>query len=132
MSKWIDALNASNKARIQQSIEKLDGERKQFRREYNDRPWDTYQKAIESREKEIEELQSLLNPKDLIRELEDYKEEVTRLRRLLAKVNILADTMDPATEIAFNNQKQLTHMTNPYTSEFVEMEFKEKAKQGTW
>jgi uncharacterized protein YhaN len=132
MSNWIDKLNASNKKRIRQRIEKLQQEKNQYHREYADRPWDIYQKAIESREEEIEQLQALANPKDMLRELEDFKDECKRLRKILAKVNYLAETVDPSNEIGFNNLKRLIGMTNSFTDEYVDEEFKAKAKAGTW
>ena len=75
MHKWIEKYKESNRKRLEKRIAKLKAEIKQYEADYNYSPRLYYKTAIERREQEIKELEALLYPKDLLRKIEDYKED---------------------------------------------------------
>lgn len=132
MSRWIDNFNKVNRRKLEKHIEQVKQEREEYRRNYNDFPYDRYQKAMERRDEELRELQMLLHPEEAKRELEDYKETVEYLRKMLHKCNILAMNIDPATEVSDNNVKRLIGMTDQFTDNYIEESFRAAAERGVW
>ena len=123
-------LNESNKLKIKRRIEKLKAEYEEYRLNYNDFPYDRYLKAMESRKAEIEELERYGDPASAKREVEDYKDELERMRIILGKVHYLALNIDPCDQKSDANVKYLIAMTNGYG--FYDDEFKERTDQGVW
>lgn len=132
MSKWIDNFNEINRRKLEKRINQVKQEREEYRRNYNDFPYDRYQKAMLRRDEELQELEMLLHPEEAKRELEDYKEELQNLRKMLHKCNILAMNIDPATEVGDHNVKRLIGMTDQYTDNYIEESFKAAAEKGVW
>lgn len=130
MSKWLMRLNESNKLKIKKRIEKLKAEYEEYRLNYNDFPYDRYLKAMESRKAEIEELERYGDPASAKREVEDYKDELERIRAILGKVHYLAVNIDPCDQKSDANVRKLLSMTDGYS--FYDDEFKERADQGVW
>lgn len=129
-SKWLEKHKERNKKEVKKRIEKLEKEIKQYRREFADRPWDCYQKAIDRREAEIEELERFGTAADALREVEDYRETVESLRSLLGKIGILAANIDPSDQKSNANLIRLTAMTSQYNSK--DEEFRQRAERGVW
>lgn len=132
MSRWIDNYNKVNEKKLAKRIAQLKQEREEYRRNYNDFPYDRYQKAMNRRDEELQELEMILHPEQAKMELEDYKEAVKYLRQMLHKCNILAMNIDPATEVSDNNVKRLIGMTDQYTDNYIEESFKAAAERGVW
>lgn len=130
MSKWIEQLNESNCKRINDRIEKLKIEYEQLRREHADRPYTYYEKAMERREAEIEELELIADPKHLKRELDDWKDEVEHLRKVLGRVGILAANIDPSDRKSDANLRRLIAMTDKYSC--YDPQFVAEAEAGIW
>ena len=127
---WLDKLNESTRKSVQKRIEKLKSEIHQYRREFADRPWDCYQKAIDKREKELDNLERFGDPKRAMQEVEDYKEENDRLKSLLGKCGYLASNIDPSDQKSHGNLMKLISMTSSYS--FYDEEFKQHANRGIW
>lgn len=132
MSRWIDNYNKANEKKLVKRIAQLKQEREEYRRNYNDFPYDRYQKAMLRRDEELQELGMLLHPEQAKRELDDYKEELQNLRKMLHKCNILAMNIDPATEVGDRNVKRLIGMTDQYCDNYVDEQFKASAERGIW
>ena len=130
MSKWIDNYNESNKVRLNKRIAKLKEEYEYYRRECIDYPYDRYEKAKQKRLEEIDELELLANPSNVKREIEDWKEEVKRLRELLGKVHLLGLNIDPCDQKSHANLQRLLSMTGKYNS--FDEQFKAQAESGVW
>jgi hypothetical protein len=130
MSKWLEKFNKSNQLRIQKRIEKLKEEYNEFRLNYRDFPYERYQKAMDAREKEIEELERFGNPLSAKREVEDYAEESKRLKKLLGNIHYLTLNIDPSDQKSYANVMRLQGMTGTY--ECTDEEFKHRADQGLW
>jgi len=127
---WLDKLNESTKKSVQKRIEKLKVEIRQYKREYADRPWDCYQKAIDKREKELDILEHFGDPSKAMREVEEYREEFERLKALLGKCGYLASNIDPSDQKSHGNLMKLISMTSSYS--FYDEEFKQHANRGIW
>lgn len=134
MYKWIEKYKESNHKRIEKRIAKLKAEIKQYEADYNYSPRLYYKTAIERREQEIKELEALLYPKDLLRKIEDYKEDYLVLEVKLAKVNILAENIEGADEKSRANIRRLDMMTNWYMDKirYIEDDFIDRADKGIW
>lgn len=130
MSKWIEKLNEQNEKKIRERILKLKNEFNEFRLNYNDYPYERYQKAMNKRAEEIEELELLLNKEDTKQIIDDWREECERLKMLLGKVNILAVNIEPCDEKSDSNLRRLMAITSNY--ECHDIEFNEHAKKGIW
>lgn len=130
MSKWLEKFNKSNQLRIQKRIEKLKEEYNEFRLNYRDFPYERYLKAMDAREKEIEELERFGNPLSAKREVEDYAEENKRLKKLLGNIHYLALNIDPSDQKSYANVMRLQGMTDTYAC--TDEEFKHRADQGIW
>lgn len=130
MNKWLVKHEERNKKEIKKRIEKLRAERDQYRREFAVRPWDTYQKAMDRREAEIEELERFGTAADALRQVEDYREEVEHLRSLLGNIGVLAANIDPSDQKSSANLLKLSGMTSRYTS--ADEEFRQRAEKGVW
>lgn len=130
MSKWLDKFNKSNNARIVKRIEKLKAEYNEFKLNYRDFPYERYQKAMDAREKEIDELQRFGNPVNAKAEVEDYAEEIRRLKKILGNIHYLALNIDPSDQKSYANILNLQGMTGTY--ECTDPEFKERADKGVW
>ena len=130
MSKWFDEFNKSNQRRIQKRIEKLKKEYNEFKYNYRDFPYDRYQKAMDAREKEIEELQRFRDPANAKIEIEDYTEEIKRLKKLLGNIHYLSLNIDPSDQKSYTNVMKLQGMTSSY--DCTDEEFKHRADQGVW
>ena len=130
MSKWLEEFNKSNQLRIQKRIEKLKGEYHEFQLNFRDFPYERYQKAMDVREQEIEELERFGNPMVAKREVEDYAEEIKRLKNLLGSIHYLALNIDPSDQKSYANLMRLQGMTATY--ECTDEEFKCRADQGVW
>lgn len=130
MSKWFEEFNKSNQLRIQKRIKKLEEEYREFLLNYRDFPYERYQKAMDAREQEIEELKRFGNPMDAQREVEDYAEEIKRLKKILGNIHYLALNIDPSDQKSYENVMQLQRMTATY--ECTDEEFKCRADQGVW
>lgn len=131
MSKWLDKFKEQNKKVIRKRIEKLTEEREEYRLNYNDFPWERYRKARESRDAEIEELKRELNGTDAL-ELQDYKEELKRIRGLMSKINKLATTLEPSDKRSDENIKKLLSMTKSYAGEHFDSDFDARCESGVW
>ena len=79
-------------------------------------------------------MEALLYPKDLLRELEDYKEDYLVIEIKLAKVNILAENIEGGDEKSRANIRKLDMITNWYTDKirYVEDDFIDRAEKGIW
>lgn len=130
MNKWLKKLNESNKQKIEKRIEKLKAEYEEYRLNYNDFPYDRYLKAMESRKAEIEELKRYGDPESAKREVEDYKDELERIKTILGKIHYLAVNIDPCDQKSDANVRKLLTMTDGYG--FYDDEFKAHADQGVW
>ncbi len=130
MSRWLEKLQESNKVKIANRIEKLQDEYEEYRLNYNDFPYDRYQKAMDKRKEEIEELKRYGDPERAKQEVEDYQEELKRLRSILGKVNYLALNIDPCDQKSDANVKKLICMTQSYS--FYDDDFKNRADMGVW
>lgn len=131
MSKWLDKFKERNKKVIRKRIEKLTEEREEYRLNYNDFPWERYRKAWESRDAEIEELKRELNGTDAL-ELQDYKEELKRMRGLMSKINKLTTTLEPSDKRSDENIKKLLSMTGSYAGEHFDSDFDARCESGVW
>lgn len=131
MYKWIEKYKESNCKRLEKRISKLKSE---IKADYNYSPRLYYKTAIERREQENKELEALLYPKDLLRELEDYKEDYLVIEIKLAKVNILAENIEGGDEKSRANIRKLDMITNWYTDKirYVEDDFIDRAEKGIW
>lgn len=129
---WIENYKKQNRKQIEHRIEKLKAEREEYRRNYNDFPYERYRRAMERRDAEIIELKALLNSDSVKMELEDYKEELTRLRKVLHQCNILAENIEPATQKANENVRKLIGMTDTYTDNYIDESFRAAAERGIW
>lgn len=130
MSKWFEEFNKSNQLRIQKRIEKLEKEYREFLLNYRDFPYERYQKAMDTRKQEIEELERFGNPTNAQREVEDYAEEIKRLKKLLGNIHYLALNIDPSDQKSYANVMRLQGMTATY--QCIDEEFKHRADQGVW
>ena len=130
MSKWLEEFNKSNQIRIHKRIKKLEEEYREFQLTYRDFPYERYQKAMNAREKEIEELERFGNPIDAKREVEDYAEEIKRLKKLLGNIHYLALNIDPSDQKSYANAMRLQGMTATY--QCTDEEFKCRADKGVW
>lgn len=130
MSKWLEEFNKSNQVRIQKRIKKLKEEHHEFKLNYRDFPYERYLKAMDAREREIEELQRFGDPMTAKREVEDYAEEIKRLKKLLGNIHYLALNIDPSDQKSYANVTKLQGMTSTY--ECTDEEFKHRADQGVW
>jgi len=130
MSKWLEEFNKSNQLRIQKRIEKLREEYNEFRLNYRDFPYERYQKAMDAREKEIEALQRFGNPLNAKQEVDDYKEELERLKKILGNIHYLSLNIDPCDQKSDANIRKLQGMTSQY--DCYDYEFKNRADQGVW
>ena len=130
MNKWLKKLNESNKLKIEKRIEKLKAEYEEYRLNYNDFPYDRYLKAMENRKAEIEELKRYGDPESAKREVEDYKDELERIKTILGKVHYLAVNIDPCDQKSDANVRKLLSMTDGHS--FYDDEFKNRADQGVW
>lgn len=131
MSKWLDKFKERNKKAIRKRIEKLTEEREEYRLNYNDFPWERYRKAYESRDAEIEELKRELNGTDAL-ELQDYKEELKRMRGLVSKINKLTTTLEPSDKRSDENIKKLMSMTKSYAGKHFDSDFDARCESGVW
>lgn len=129
-SKWLEKHKERNKKEVKKRIEKLEKEIKQYRREFADRPWECYQRAIDRREAEVEELKRFGTAEDAQREVQDYREAVKSLWNLLGKIGILAANIDPSDQKSNANLLRLTALTSRYTS--ADEEFRQRAERGVW
>lgn len=132
MSKWLDKLKESNTKAINKRIAKLEREYREYRIEYNDYPYDRYQKAMNRREEEIEELKKAADPRELLREVEDWKESNDYLKNVMAKVYYLTMHIDVADQKSERNIIKLQAIISQYQSGNVDEEFKRKAEMGIW
>lgn len=132
MSKWLDKLMESNTKAINKRIAKLEHEYREYRIEYNDYPYDRYQKAMDRREEEIEELKKAADPRELLREVEDWKESNDYLKDVMAKIYYLTMHIDVADQKSERNIIKLQTIINNYQSGNVDEEFKRKAEMGIW
>ena len=107
MYKWIENYKESNRKRIEKRIAKLKADIKQYEADYNYSPREYYKTAIERRKQEIKELEALLYPRDLLRELEDYKKSCDDLAIKLAKINLLGENIEGADEKSKANLRRL-------------------------
>lgn len=130
MSKWFEQFNKRNMKRIQKRIDKLKKEYYEFKRNYTDFPYERYLKAMDAREKEIDELQSFGDPMSAKRVVEDYEEEIKRLRKLMGNIHYLALNIEPSDQKSYANVMRLLGMTSAY--ECIDDEFKHRADQGVW
>lgn len=130
MSKWFEELQKSNEVRIQKRIEKLKAEYNEFKANYRDFPYDRYYKAMEAREKEIDELERFGNPASAKQEVDDYKDEIRRLNKLLGNIHYLSLNIDPSDQKSYENVRKLQGITSSY--ECTDLEFKEHADKGVW
>ncbi|MBP3240084.1 MAG: hypothetical protein J6M92_06015 [Oribacterium sp.] len=128
--KWLDKLNEKTRKAVSKRIEKLESEIRQYRREFADRPWGCYQKAIDKREKELDVLQRFGDPSSAMREVEDYREEINRLKSMLGKCGFLASNIDPSDQKSHGNLMKLISMTSGYS--FYDEDFKAHADMGVW
>ena len=131
MSKWLDNFNKQKNDQIRKRIEKLTEERDDFKRNYVDFPYERYRKAYDRRDAEIEELERELNGTDAL-ELEDYKEEVKRLRELISKINKLTTTLEPSDKRSDANIRKLMSMTKTYAGEHFDSDFDARCESGVW
>lgn len=130
MSKWFEELQKSNEARIAKRIEKLKEEYAEFKANYRDFPYDRYLKAMEARENEIDELERFGNPANAKQEVEDYKDEIRRLNKILGNIHYLSLNIDPSDRKSHENVMKLQGITSAY--ECMDPEFKERADKGVW
>ncbi len=130
MSKWLEEFNRSNDARIAKRIEKLKAEHEEYRRNYNDYPYERYQKAMDKRMEEIDELERFGNPLNARREVEDYKEEIERMKGILGKIHYLSMNIDPCDQKSDGNLRKLQGMTGLYSCN--DYDFKAHANNGIW
>lgn len=128
--KWLDKLYEKTRKAVSKRIEKLESEIRQYRREFADRPWDCYQKAIDKREKELDVLQRFGDPSSAMREVEDCQEELNRLKSLLGKCGYLASNIDPSDQKSHGNLMKLISMTSGYS--VYDEDFKAHADSGVW
>lgn len=132
MSKWLDALKASNKARVLARLDKLKKEYNEYKRESYDFPWDRYIKAYESREKEMDELLEFLDgEEDLKRDLDDYKDHINQLKKTLGKIGVLAANIETCDRESDANLREIQRTTSNYTH-LADDEVKRRAKVGVW
>lgn len=127
---WLEKYYESTRKAVNKRIAKLEKEINQYRREFADRPWDCYQKAIDKREAELDTLKTFGNPKTAMQEVEDFREEINRLKSLLGKCGCLASNIDPSDQKSHSNLMQLISMTSSYS--FYDEEFKARADKGVW
>ncbi len=132
MSRWLEDFNKSNQSKISKRIEKLKAEIREYKTNYRDFPYDRYLKAIERREAEIDELERFGNPVSAKHEVEDYKEELDRLKKLLGKIHYLSLNIDPCDQKSDANVRKLQGLTSQYESCCFDYEFKNHAEQGIW
>lgn len=130
MSRWLDNFNEINKRKVEKRIEKLKEEHREYDRNYRDFPYDRYLKAMKRREEEIEELEMFGNPNSAKREVEDYKEELARVRKILGNIHYLALNIDPCDQKSDSNLRKLQNMTSNY--ECTDYEFMASADSGIW
>lgn len=130
MSKWLENFNERNRKKVEKRVEKLKAEYREYDRNYRDFPYDRYLKAMKRREEEIEELERFGNPNSAKREVEDYKEELDRVRKILGKIHYLAVNIDPCDQKSDANLRKLQSMTSNY--ECADYEFKAKVDAGIW
>ena len=130
MMKWLEKHYEQTRKAVGKRIETLEAEIRKYRREYADRPWDCYQKAIDKREKELDILQRFGDPASAMREVEDYREELGRLKSLLGKCGYLASNIDPSDQKSHGNLMKLISITSSY--DFYDPDFKAHADQGIW
>lgn len=130
MGKWLDDFNKSNQNKIEKRIEKLKQEYDEYRRNYNDFPYERYYKAMQKREEEIEELERFGSPLNAKREVEDYKEEIERLNGFIGKIHYLSVNIEPCDQKSDANLKKLQSITAQYTCD--DNDFKIHADMGVW
>lgn len=130
MSKWIENFKAKNEQKIKDRINKLKAEKKQFEADNFDFPNTHKRKAIDVREKEIDELQLMLNPRDIMLEIEGYQERIKTLEMMLAKVNLLANNIEPADDKSKINLRRLTVGTNEFSRIELDPYFVDKVEKG--
>lgn len=130
MSKWIENFKAKNEQKIKDRINKLKSEKKQFEADNFDFPNAHKRKAIDVREKEIEELQLMLNPRDIMFEIEGYQERIKTLEMILSKVNLLAYNIKPADDKSEINLRRITIGTNEFSGVELDPYFVDKAEKG--
>ena len=132
MSKWLDRLMESNAKAINRRIAKLEREYREYRIEYYDYPYDRYQKAMDRREEEIKELKKAADPRELLREVKDWKESNDYLKDVMAKAYYLAMHIDVADQKSERNIIKLQTIISQYKSGNVDEEFKRRAEMGIW
>lgn len=125
MSEWLKKLDKQVQARIRERKGKLRAEYEELENNYRDFPWERTKKAMVRREEEIEELNEYSNRDNVAR---DYAEDVAMFKRVLGKVNALANNIEPADEKSDRNVKQLMIIVANYPCE--DNEFIERAKKG--
>lgn len=130
MSKWIEEFNKSNQIRINKRIIKLKEEIQEYKRNYRDFPYDRYLKAIERREAEIDELERFGNPLNAKQEVDDYKEELGRMKKVLGNIHYLSLNIDPCDQKSDGNVRKLQGITSQY--DCYDYDFKNHADQGVW
>lgn len=130
MSKWLEEFNKQNQIKITKRIEKLKAEIQEYKRNYRDFPYDRYLKAIERREQEIEDLEKFGNPLNAKQEVDDYKDELRRVRNILGNIHYLSLNIDPCDQKSDANVRKLQGITSQY--ECSDYDFKAHADQGIW
>jgi len=131
MSKWIENFKTKNEQKIKDRINKLEVERKQLAADNFDFPNDHKRKAIDVREKEIEELQLMLNPRDIMFEIEGYQERIKTLEMMLAKVNVLANNIEIIDDNKSKvNLRRLIIGTNEFSGVELDPYFVDKVEKG--
>lgn len=125
MSEWLNKLDKQVQARIRERKDKLRAEYEELENNYRDFPWERTKKAMARREEEIDELNEYLNRDNVAK---DYAEDMAMFKRVLGKVNALANNIEPANEKSDNNVKQLMIIVANYSCE--DNEFIERAKKG--
>lgn len=130
MNKWLSDFYKSNQYRINKRIAKLKAEIHEYKRNYRDFPYDRYLKAIERREQEIADLETFGNPESAKQEVDDYKEELNRMKKLLGNIHYLSLNIDPCDQKSDANVRKLQGITGEY--ECFDYDFKNHADQGIW
>lgn len=130
MSKWLEKFNNANQIKLQKHIEKLKTEITEFKYNYRDFPYERYLKAIERREAEIEEIEKFGNPSSARQEVDDYKEEIKHLKKILGNIHYLSLNIDPCDQKSDANVRKLQGLTSQY--DCYDYEFKQHADQGIW
>jgi len=130
MSKWIENFKTKNEQKIKDRINKLKAEKKQLEADNFDFHNAHKRKTIDARKKEIDELQLMLNPRDIMLEIEGYQEKTKTLEMILSKVNLLAYNIEPADDKSEINLRRITIGTNEFSGVELDPYFVDKVEKG--